>query len=209
VHAHRLELEDAGHIDRRAAGRRRDPELRQRDGQPLGLPLLRRARASPRAEAGLLGGSDRLDPLRARARRQRVGVPGAVRCEGPDPSRRPTTTARSSAVSSATFTGSNHSRVGVDNDVRDRLPAHRLDVATHEGAGRADDGRPPQDVDKICRQYIRMLGLSLASPDAGPTDPADGAGTSGSSAATRPRMASRPMPVPQRLLVHERRRRVT
>ncbi len=27
--------------------------------------------------------------------------------------------------------------------VRDRLPAHRLDLAPHEGAGRADDGGPP------------------------------------------------------------------
>ena len=39
------------------------------------LPLLRRARALPRAQAAVRRGADRLDPLRARAGRRRVGDP--------------------------------------------------------------------------------------------------------------------------------------
>ena len=49
--------------------------------------------------------------------------------------------------------------------LRDRLPAHRLDLAPHQEGGRGADGRPrPSDiVDKIMRgNAIRMLHLDLA-----------------------------------------------
>ena len=63
---------DAGDVGRRAGCGRRDAVVQQRDGVALRLPLLRRARALPGAEARLLGGPDRLAAVRARARRRRV-----------------------------------------------------------------------------------------------------------------------------------------
>ena len=75
VHAHRVVVEDAGRVARRARDHRDDARLLQLDGVARRLPVLGRARAVPRAEAGVLRRPDRLDPVRARARRQRVGVP--------------------------------------------------------------------------------------------------------------------------------------
>ena len=48
VHAHRVVVADAGDVGRRAGRRRGHVELQQRDGQPLRLPVLGRARALPR-----------------------------------------------------------------------------------------------------------------------------------------------------------------
>ncbi len=86
VHAHRLVVEDAGRVAGRAAVDRHHAVVQQLDGVARRLPLLRRARAVPRAEARVLRGPDRLDPLRARARRQRVGAPLELdEGEGDDP----------------------------------------------------------------------------------------------------------------------------
>ena len=86
VHAHRFVVEDAGHVGRRARRGGRDVELRQRDVEPRRLPVLRGARAVPEAEAGVLGGPDRLDPLHPRAGRRRVArAPGVGRREGHRP----------------------------------------------------------------------------------------------------------------------------
>ena len=90
----------------------------------------------PDAQARLLRGPDRLDPLHPRAGRQGVGgQPGVGRRgrQGPRAAVRPTTTARSTAASSTTRTGSRVARRGRrrQHHVRDRLPALRQHVAAH------------------------------------------------------------------------------
>ena len=98
----------------------------------------------PRAEARVLRGPDRLDPLRARTRRRRVARAswlGGRHRHVPEP---PSTYffARSTAASSATAPGS-RSAPGRrrQHHVRDRLPAHRHDVAGHQEAVRGAAGR--------------------------------------------------------------------
>ncbi len=105
VHAHRIVVEDAGRVARRAAVDRHHAVVQQLDGVARRLPVLGRARALPDAEARVLRRPDRLDPVRARAGRQRVGVPleldGGRRRRSPS-RRRPTTAAGSSAASRTT-----------------------------------------------------------------------------------------------------------
>ena len=77
VHAHRLVVEDAGHVARRAGVGAGDAQLQQRHGLVERLPLLGCARPPPAPEAGLQRGPDRLDPVHPRAGRRRVEpVPG-------------------------------------------------------------------------------------------------------------------------------------
>ena len=86
VHAHRVVVEDAGRVTRRATVDRHHAVVQQLDGVARRLPVLGRARAVPGVEAGVLRGPDRLDPVRARARRQHVGVPLELDArEGDDP----------------------------------------------------------------------------------------------------------------------------
>ena len=86
LHAHRLVVEDAGDVGRRAGRGRGHAELRQRDGVADRLPVLGRARALPDAEARVHRGPDRLDPLHPRAGRRRVArAPGVGRREGHRP----------------------------------------------------------------------------------------------------------------------------
>ena len=89
-----------------------DAQLRQRDVVAHRLPLLRCARALPEAEARLLRGPDRLDPVHPRAGRRRVAssTGRGVACATSFPSRRrPTTTGRCTAASSAIGTASTRS----------------------------------------------------------------------------------------------------
>ena len=75
LHARRLVVDQPRGFARRPAGRRRDVVVQQLVRVADRLALLRQARAVPEAEARLLGGPDRLDPLRARTGRHRVGAP--------------------------------------------------------------------------------------------------------------------------------------
>ena len=134
----------------------------------VGLPLLRGARALPEAEARVLRGPDRLDPVHPRARRRRVArAPGLGWRQGhrARSRRRPTTTARCTAASSATCTGSSRSqRVGVDNTTFETDYPHTDSTWPHtkELAGQMMADLPQDVVDKICRgNAIRMLGLDL------------------------------------------------
>ena len=61
VHAHRLVVADAGDVARRTGRGRGDAVVQQRDGVAVRLPVLGRAGALPRTEAGVLRGPDRLD----------------------------------------------------------------------------------------------------------------------------------------------------
>ena len=80
LHAHRLVLEDAGHLGRRAGRGGRHAELRQRHGVADRLPLLGRPGPLPRAAARLLRGPDRLAALHPRAGRRRLArAPGLGR----------------------------------------------------------------------------------------------------------------------------------
>ena len=107
VHAHRLVVDEPGRVARRARRRRRHARVQQLDGVARRLAVLRQAHPVPEAEARVLRGPDRLDPLRARAGRHGVGPARQLAAlEGArSPSRRrPTTTAASSAASPPTTT---------------------------------------------------------------------------------------------------------
>ena len=66
--------------------RRRDAGVQQLDGVARRLAVLRQAHRVPEAEAGVLRGPDRLDPVRARAGRHRLGAPRQLAAlEGDDP----------------------------------------------------------------------------------------------------------------------------
>ena len=73
VDAHRVELEDAVDVGRRAAGRRLDAHLHERGDVAHRLPDVRDLRAHPGPPGRVLRGPDRLDPVRARPRRQGLG----------------------------------------------------------------------------------------------------------------------------------------
>ena len=80
-------------------------------------------------------------PVHPRAGRRRVGASTGRGAAWPTSSpsrRRPTTTARSTAASSATSTASTVARQGRrrQHHLRDRLPAHRLHLAAHQGGRR-------------------------------------------------------------------------
>ena len=72
-HAHRLVVEDAVHVGRRARGGRLDAHLHERGDVAHRLVDVGRVRALPAPDDRVQRGPDRLDPLRARARRQGVG----------------------------------------------------------------------------------------------------------------------------------------
>ncbi len=72
VDAHRVELEDAVDVGRRAGRRRLHAHLHERGDVTRRLPDVGCARALPAARARVLRRSDRLDPVRARARRRGV-----------------------------------------------------------------------------------------------------------------------------------------
>ena len=138
VHAHRLVVEDAG---------RPRPTRRRRCSATLSF---NNAMASltdflfsgvlvryPDAQAGLLRGPDRLDPLHPRAGRRRVGrAPGLGRRQG----HRPRAAVDLLLPPGLRLLLPRPARAQVarrgrrrQRHVRDRLPAHRLDVARHQG----------------------------------------------------------------------------
>ncbi len=140
VHAHRLVVEDAGHLTRRTRVGAGDAELQQRHGIAERLPLLGRARAPSPPQARLQRGSDRVDPLHPRAGRRRLepvpglGVPpragaraavdlllpAGLRLLLPRPPRHPL--ARRGGRR--------------QHHLRGRLPPLRLDLAQHQGRRR-------------------------------------------------------------------------
>ena len=112
-HAHRLVLQDALDLGRRPAGGGLDPHPHQRHLLDGRLPVLGRARALPRPQAGLRRGPDRLDPLHPASGPTRCGRTTGAGAAWPtrSPSRRPATSAATStAASSTTPTGSRSSR---------------------------------------------------------------------------------------------------
>ena len=126
VHAHRVVLEDAGRVTRCAAVHRHHAVVQQLDGIARGLPVLGRTGAVPRAEARLLRRSDRLDPVRARAGRQHVGVPLELdaRKRRSRSRRRRTTAAASSGASPTTRTGWRRSTRSVRTTSASRPTTH-------------------------------------------------------------------------------------
>ena len=107
VHAHRLVVDEPGRVARRARRRRRHARVQQLDGVARRLVVLGQAHRVPEAEARVLRGPDRLDPVRARAGRHGVGASttaGSTRRSASPSRRRPTTTAASSAASPPTTT---------------------------------------------------------------------------------------------------------
>ncbi len=107
------------------------------------LPLLGSARAVPRTEVGVLRGPDRLDSLRPRAGGQRLEVPLELDAgEGDDPRASVHVLPRTDLR----VLHERRARAGVDRPgrrgqhlLRDRLPAHRHDVAVRARRGRADE----------------------------------------------------------------------
>ena len=134
----------------------------------VGLPLLRGARALPGAEARVLRGPDRLDPVHPRARRRRVArAPGVGRGEGHRPRAavelllppgvrlllpRP---ARARVAGSGSASTTRRSRPTTRTRTRrGRTP--------RSSAAKMMADLPQDVVDKICRgNAIRMLGLDL------------------------------------------------
>ena len=109
LHAHRLVVDEPGRVARRTEGRRRHARVQQLDGVARRLAVLRQADPVPEAEARVLRGPDRLDPVRARAGRHRLGPARQLAAlEGADPGAAvdATTTAGSSAASPPTTTDS-------------------------------------------------------------------------------------------------------
>ncbi len=91
VHAHRFGHEDAAGLARRARCRGRHHPLRQQRGQPGRPALFGDAAPLPGSETAVCRGADRMDPLRPRAGRRRLGdAPGleqlAADCPEPPPS---------------------------------------------------------------------------------------------------------------------------
>ena len=111
VHAHRLVVEDAVDVGRRAAGGRLDADVHQRGDVAHRLVDVGRVRALPEPEDRVQRRPDRLDPVRARAGRPGVarttagGAASPTRCCG---RRRSTTSSTSTAASSTTRTGCNN-----------------------------------------------------------------------------------------------------
>ena len=92
-HAHRLRHQDAARRRKDAPDAVQAANIFTNSAVSLDrLPLLRRARALPRPEAALRRGADRLDPLRARARRRRVGDPPGLEPQPGRTSREPPST---------------------------------------------------------------------------------------------------------------------
>ena len=81
-----LLVDDARGLAGLARGGRRDAGVQQRHGLDGRLVVLGQAHRVPAAEAGLQRGPDRLDPLRPRAGRHRLGAPRLLDAhEGADP----------------------------------------------------------------------------------------------------------------------------
>ena len=145
VHAHRLVVEDARRLAGRAAVDRHHAVVQQLDGIARRLPVLGRARPVPRAEARLLGRPDRLDPLRARACRQRVAVPLELDARRPEDPRAALDLLPGPCVR---LLHERRPRPGLHRRggrgqrlLRDRLPAHGYDVAVRARGDRTDDRR--------------------------------------------------------------------
>ena len=119
LHAHRVVVDQPGGVARRARRRGRDAGVQQLHGVAGRLAVLGQADRVPEAEAGLLRGPDRLDPLRARAGRHGLGAPrqlAALEGHASPSRRRPTTTGASSAASPPTTTACTTStRSAADN----------------------------------------------------------------------------------------------
>ena len=133
VHAHRVVVDEPGGVTRRARRRRRHARVQQLDGEPRRLAVLGEAHRVPEAQARVLRGSDRLDSVRARARRHRVGAPRLVAAfEGAHPRAavelllrtRLRLLHRRLPRSALALRGRRGQHL-----LRDRLPAHRHDVA--------------------------------------------------------------------------------
>ena len=145
VHAHRLVVDQPGRVARRARRCGRHARVQQLDGVARRLAVLRQAHRVPEVEARVLRGPDRLDPVRARAGRHGVGSArqlAALEGAHPRPAvvlllrphlrvlhRRPPRAALAA-----------RGRRG-QHLLRDRLPAHRHDVAGQQGVRREDARR--------------------------------------------------------------------
>ena len=108
LHAHRLVVDHAGRLTRRARGRRRHARLQQRHGFAGRLAVLREVDLLPELEDRLLRRPDRLDPLRARTGRHGVGAARRVDAHQrthPGAAEHATTGVVSSAASPPTGTG--------------------------------------------------------------------------------------------------------
>jgi hypothetical protein len=161
VHAHRLVVEDAGHLARRPGGVAATLSFNNAMAS-LSDFLFSGVLVRFPTEAGLLRGPDRLDPLHPRAGRRRVEEHRAGRRGRPDPR---------AAVDLLLPPGlrlllprparlDSLDEVGVDNITFETDYPHTDSTwPDTEGGGRGDDGRPPdEDVDKIMRgNAIRML----------------------------------------------------
>ncbi len=148
VHAHRVVVEDAEHVARRAVHRELDAHVLERDGLDVRLHLLGHARAVPDAEDRVLRGPGRLDAVRARAGRQAVGRARPSNSFGttlPHPPTQLRARPRSTAASSTTRSASpNRDVIGMDQIMlRDRLPARRQHVPAHQGGGAATSATRP------------------------------------------------------------------
>ena len=171
VHAHRLVVEDAGDVGRRAGrGRARRWASATRCRRSSTSCSRACSCASPTLQLAYTEGQIGWIPYVARARRRRVGR--ATRAgrgrERHLPSRRRATT---TANVSGCFFSDRHGlesldEVGVDNiTVRDRLPAHRLDVARHprdhdQAARRARRRRDPQDRPRQRHRLFELQGFA-------------------------------------------------
>ena len=140
VHAHRLVVEDAVDVGRRAARGGLDAHVHERGDVAHRLPHVGRARALPDARARVLGGPDRLDPVRARPRRQGVAREprlGWRRRQGDAAAERVVLPRRVRLLLRRPARAAQHrGRRCRQRHVRDRLPAQRLDLARDQGGRR-------------------------------------------------------------------------
>ena len=125
-------------------------------------------RALPDAQDRVLRGPDRLDPVRARARRQGVGGQPRRGAASPTRCKRPPSEYYYEHVYGCFFDdphGLEVARRGRrrQHHVRDRLPAQRLDVAAHQevAEGLMKDLDDEHDLQDLRGNAIRMLHLDL------------------------------------------------
>ena len=141
VHAHRFGHQDAPGLAGRARRRGGDHPLRQQCRQPGRPAVLGDAAPLPRLEAAVRRGADRLDPLRPRAGRRRVGDPSRLEqlptATAPN-HRRLTTAAATWPVASSRIRRRGHARRGRRRQcrVRDRLSPLGQHVAGFTAGGR-------------------------------------------------------------------------
>ena len=148
--------------------------LRQQRGVADRLPVLRRARALPEPQAPLRRGADRLDPLRARARRRRVGDAPRVERQQGATAREPPSHLLLPPGLQLLLQGPGRRRAARprrrrQHHVRDRLPAPgRHLAALPPGRGQQFGHLDEAVIHKIARgNAIQLLGLDLPLRDAG------------------------------------------